>query len=319
MLRVATLATVVALAGAFAVPVPSLKLRPVQTKPTVLSAAPLVLPAVGELALAAGLPTCLGLWRTGFAVSYGYGGAVACSAALYLQTQGLSSVAKLHATALAFYGVRLGAYLLLRGTTTEMRPIKAKEASISDRLKRLPLLAGCAALYAFLAAPLRITAATTATETVSILVKTSFACFGVAAVSDSWKYFAKYFRGRDHLVTGGPFALFRHPNYTFELLGWMASFAAAISAASGAYSKHVGALVCSALGALGIFGVLAGEAAAGLEKKQAEKYGDDPAYEAWVARTWAGPMLAAAKPAPARRVANDLERYAWSGPVFPKK
>ena len=227
-------------------------------------------------------------------------------------------MAKLHATALAFYGVRLCAYLLLRGATTEMRPIKAKSASVPDRLKRLPLLSGCAALYAFLAAPLRVTAAGQATDAVKLLVKASFASFGVAAVADAWKYVAKQLNGKDHLVTGGPFFFFRHPNYTFEVLGWLLSFAAAVSAAA-PVSKHVPALACSALGAFGIYGVLAGEAASGLEKKQREKYGDSPEYEKWVARTWAGPMLGAPKVMPPRRVTDAFERVAWSGPAFPKK
>ena len=60
------------------------------------------------------MPTALGLWRTGFAVSYvwrdrGLG---------YLYLQKTSGVAKLHATA-PRYGVAC-AYLLLRGATTEM-------------------------------------------------------------------------------------------------------------------------------------------------------------------------------------------------------
>ena len=316
MLRVVTLASIAALARSFAVPPMRTPSARAAVKPTVTNAAPLVLPTVPELALAAGVPTALGLWRTGFAVSYGYGGAIAASAYLYLQKT--SGVAKLHATALAFYGVRLCAYLLLRGATTEMRPIKAKSASVTDRLKRLPLLAGCAALYAFLAAPLRVTAAGQATDAVKLLVKASFASFGVAAVADAWKYVAKQVKGKDHLVTGGPFFFFRHPNYTFEVLGWLLSFAAAISAAA-PVSKHVAALACSALGAFGIFGVLAGEAAAGLEKKQLEKYGDSPEYQKWVARTWAGPMVGAPKVMPPRRVTDTFERVAWSGSAFPKK
>ena len=316
MLRLITLAASAALSHSFAVPplrTPSAR----AAKPTTVThAAPLVLPTVPELALAAGVPTALGLWRTGFAVSYGYGGAIAASAYLYLQKT--SGVAKLHATALAFYGIRLCAYLLLRGATTEMRPIKAKAASVADRLKRLPLLAGCASLYAFLAAPLRVTAAGRATDAVELLVKASFVSFGVAAVADAWKYVAKQLNGKDHLVTGGPFFLFRHPNYTFEVLGWLLSFAAAVSAAA-PVSKHVPALACSALGAFGIYGVLAGEAASGLEKKQREKYGDSPEYEKWVARTWAGPMLGAPKVMPPRRVTDAFERVAWSGPAFPKK
>ena len=43
---------------------------------------------------------------------------------------------------------------------------------------------------------------------------------------------------------------------------------------------------------MGILFVLAGEATAGLEKKQKEKYGGDPKYEAWVKGSWAGPMIA---------------------------
>ena len=142
MLRVVTLASIAALAHSFAVPPMRTPSARAAVKPTVTNAAPLVLPTVPELALAAGVPTALGLWRTGFAVSYGYGGAIAASAYLYLQKT--SGVAKLHATALAFYGVSLCAYLLLRGATTEMRPIKSKSASVTDRLKRLPSR-GCAA------------------------------------------------------------------------------------------------------------------------------------------------------------------------------
>ena len=168
MLRLITLAASAALSHSFAVPplrTPSAR----AAKPTtVTNAAPVLLPTVPELALAAGVPTALGLWRTGFAVSYGYGGAIAASAYLYLQKT--SGVAKLHATALAFYGIRLCAYLLLRGATTDMKPIKAKSASVADRLKRLPLLSGCAALYAFLAAPLRVTAAGRATDALFTLI-----------------------------------------------------------------------------------------------------------------------------------------------------
>ena len=55
-------------------------------------------------------------------------------------------------------------------------------------------------------------------------------------------------------------------------------------------------LLCSALGWVGILFVLAGEATAGLERKQRERYGGDPKYEAWVESTWAGPTLAAPRP-----------------------
>ena len=72
----------------------------------------------------------------------------------------------------------------------------------------------------------------------------------------------------------------------------MASILAAV--ASGAsFARTVAAwLVGAMLGWVGILFVLAGEATAGLEKKQRAKYGGTEKYEAWVKRSWAGPMLA---------------------------
>ena len=71
------------------------------------------LPSVTALAAASFLPTCLGFWKTGYAVSYGYGGAIALCALLTLGADGgLSALASTHALALVFYGVRLCLFLL---------------------------------------------------------------------------------------------------------------------------------------------------------------------------------------------------------------
>ena len=59
------------------------------------AAAAAVLPSINTLAAASVLPTLLGLWRTGYAVSYAYGGAVAACAALTLPA--LSGIARWHA------------------------------------------------------------------------------------------------------------------------------------------------------------------------------------------------------------------------------
>lgn len=50
-------------------------------------------------------------------------------------------------------------------------------------------------------------------------------------------------------------------------------------------------LALAIVGWLGILGVLAGEATGGLERKQEEKYGGTPEYEAWIRKSWSGPML----------------------------
>ena len=107
--------------------------------------------------------------------------------------------------------------------------------------------------------------------------------------------------GKDHLVTGGLYKWLRHPNYTGEVFGWSASFAAALIAGAAAAAGGVLATTttlltnpwigASALGWLGIMFVLAGEASVGLEKKQKAKYGGQPEYEAWLKGSWAGPVF----------------------------
>ena len=80
----------------------------------------------------------------------------------------------------------------------------------------------------------------------------------------------------------------------------MAALIAAASSGPAFVQSATPWLLASAFGWIGILFVLAGEATAGLEKKQKEKYGGTPEYEAWIKGSWAGPMLSPpAKPAEA--------------------
>ena len=292
-----------------------------------------LLPSVPALAAASFIPTCLGFWKTGYAVSYGYGGAMLASCLLMLES-GVSGIARLHAFALGFYGLRLNLFLLYRELTlpVEVHQMQRRDATLAERLKRAPVVIGCSILYFLMAAPLRITArvpvltqAPLAAAAATWSVALAFIGFGIAALGDQYKSVVKARKGPNHLVTGGPFKWLRHPNYTGEILGWTASFAAAVIAvtsnlASSAppswtdgwirkleYSSYTSVLqelsivrfaipwlVFAALGWVGIVLVLAGEATAGLEVKQKEKYGGTPEYEAWVASSWAGPMIGVA-------------------------
>lgn len=261
------------------------------------------LPTVPALVAASFLPTCLGFWRSGYAVSYGYGGAMLAAGVLMLRSGSVGTLAAAHALALCFYGARLNAFLLYRELSLPeaVHQMKRRDASLGARLKRAPVVIGCSALYFCMAAPLRVTARATAlgpvgTAATAVAIALAFAGFGLAAVGDVWKTVVKARKGANHLVISGPFARLRHPNYTGECFGWTASFGAAlVAAACGGGGPDAAAwLVGSALGWAGILFVLAGEATAGLEKKQREKYGGrapDYEYEAWLARTWAGPMM----------------------------
>ena len=118
------------------------------------AAAAAALPSINTLAAASVLPTLLGLWRTGYAVSYAYGGAVAACAALTLPALSGMPAARWHALALIFYGVRLNAHLFYRecALPREISGMKAKDATLAERLKRAPVILGCSLLYFLLAA-----------------------------------------------------------------------------------------------------------------------------------------------------------------------
>lgn len=267
------------------------------------------LPGPPALAVACILPTCLGYWKNGYAVSYAYGGAMAACGLLTLpSTKGLAA---LHACAYIFYGVRLNLFLLYRELCLDesVHQMVNRPADFKARLKRTPVVLGCSLLYFCMAAPLRVTAtaatAGTSSAAAALAVAASFAGFGLAALGDLVKSICKKTQTSGQvngvtkdtltkeLVTAFPFNFLRHPNYTGECLGWFASCAAAFSAAAsaGALKASLGWLFASVVGTAGIFFVLM-EAAGGLEKKQKEKYGSEPAYDAWVASTWAGPVLA---------------------------
>ena len=275
------------------------------------------LPSCASVATACVVPTCLGLWKNGYSVSYGYGGAMLAVGAMTLpHTTGLAA---LHSAAYIGYGLRLILFLLYRELSlpASVHQMTPRDGTIGQRLERLPVILSCAILYFCMAAPLRLTGAAAGFSNIlgRAAIATMHAGFLLAAVGDTWKSAVKARDGAGQLVTTGPYSVLRHPNYTGETIAWTASFFAGVVAAasSGAGASRTGWIAASALGALGIGFVLA-EATAGLEKKQKLTYGTGPvvyqprrgrtpaawvgsaslemgAYDSWVARTWAGIQL----------------------------
>lgn len=256
----------------------------------------------GSLVVANFLPPFLGLLQAEYGVSYGYGLATAFSGALLLgNLPNLPMPVALHAGCLCFYGARLSLFLLYRelciARFREFRDrIEQRSRDSGSRWSRVPFLSACAVLYLGLAAPIAMASA--APSVGRFLVYKIFVglmcsgCF-LAALGDCWKSLAKGKRGEDALVTGGPFAIFRHPNYTGEQLLWTCSFAAGLCAFA-AFPSALKALkalwlwtLLASLGYLGIFFVLM-QATRGLEQKQMKNYGGSQAFESWRARTWGG-------------------------------
>lgn len=293
-------------------------ITPILSPTTALSVLPPLLPSIGSLSVAAFLPCCVGFWRVGYAVSFGYGGAMLASGALQLMAtvaKGASSsaIVAAHSSLYIFYGFRLCLFLYLR--SRRMAMITPKDATWNERLKRLPLLACIAFLYfCMAAAPLRISAYTAAAEAlaesapVSSLPKIAalwatiavgFGGFLLAAIGDWYKSKIKARDGSNKLVTTGPFRYLRHPNYTGEMIGWTCAClilpilqTCSYNAVTTTVRPIVPWLVYSLVGWFGIcFPTLGKEATGGLEKKHKEKYGGTPEYEKWIKTSWSGPML----------------------------
>jgi len=241
------------------------------------------------------LPTSLGLWKSEYGVSYGYGGAILL-AALQVLPEATSGLAVAHSLALILYGLRLCSFLAYREIFIPKfrdfrEKIEKKAEAKGGRLKRVPFILSCSVLYGCMAAPLLLTAQAGFASNLMATISIALMYVGLltAATGDFVKTWVKNNKGPDHLVTSGPFGLLRHPNYTGETLLWTSNVATGLLGllAGGLSWQRGGEFGASVLGLLGIGFVLA-QAATGLEKKQMEKYGEDAAYQAWVKRTWAG-------------------------------
>jgi len=197
----------------------------------------------------------------------------------------------------------------MRETIEERQTKKEDDTGLIGRmLNRTPFILSCAVLYAGLASPALTSAkliqmgvgvapsCEIGMNVYKVLVGLTWFGFGLGAIGDFTKSFVKSRRGPDHLVTGGVFGLFRHPNYTGEVIGWSSSFLASLAAimctsTSGAKLQVLKSLalplVLSFSGALGIIFVLCA-ATTNLERRQKEKYGKTEEYKDWVEGSWSG-------------------------------
>ena len=219
----------------------------------------------------------------------------------------------------------------MRETIEDRQRVKEVDTGLIGKfINRTPFILSCAVLYAGLASSPLISAKLIAmgnangygySPTCKIglmvykaLVGTTYFGFLLGAIGDLTKTVVKGRKGSDHLVTGGVFSIFRHPNYTGEVIGWVSSFLASLVAVMSVVMTGTGTgtgtaginklsmvkefgplLALSFAGVLGIAFVLFA-AASNLEKRQKEKYGDDEIYAKWIASSWSGPKLKQSKP-----------------------
>ena len=250
-----------------------------------LAKGPLGVPALAAVAGAVLAP--LTLYRQGYSFSVGYGSAVGVMALAAMRAvPPTTQLATLTAGATLFYGFRLALHLLARQLTVPDIAERIKAFDKTPRLKRLPLIPPwhCSTR---MTSPLLFALRTPpeVLEGGANRLRPRLGRRGHRGDRRRQKFLQKR---RDCLKAGGTFtgpmgglyAPCRHPNYFGEVLFWFGLFVAGLPS----FGSQVIPYTAGGLGLWGIYGIMSG-ATKRLDGKQADKYGGQPVYDAWRART----------------------------------
>mmetsp|Transcript_3172 Transcript_3172/g.3594 ORF Transcript_3172/g.3594 Transcript_3172/m.3594 type:complete len:358 (-) Transcript_3172:116-1189(-) len=255
------------------------------------------------------IPPTLGFFKSEWTVSYGYGLATALSASFLLLKQQQTSIVTLQAAALIFYGFRLNLFLFIRNRLSSTYRDIGKEIEeksqkrFATRISRTPFVLSCGLLYHGLYLSVLLTSkfvndAAAMKYNVGIVIIKLLVClqwFGyiVAAVGDFTKSYVKMSeKNGKFLVTSGIYSIFRHPNFTGEIISWTCnSFCGTIAATyllRNQFSlKILSYLGLSVMGWIGMVFVLL-RATSNLEERQKKSYGNTDLYKQWIENSWCG-------------------------------
>ena len=139
---------------------------------------------------------------------------------------------------------------------------------------RLFVWVSCSWLMAFVAMPAWVVAAASLTTGVLAGGALMLAGLVLESVADAQKQAAKAMNP-GALVTGGLYNRLRHPNYLGEIVFQVGLIVAAVAGATGGW-----ALAAGVVGPLYIV-ILMYHAAGDQDHQQSQRYGQDPAYQAW--------------------------------------
>lgn len=251
---------------------------------------------LGMAAVATSIVLPLTIYRQAYSFSVAYALVVAALGGTLLKTFDVApgGPAMSLAGAMIFYGIRLGAFLLLRQITVPSKNKIIKEFDKTPRLKRIPFSLTIGLFYGFMNTPALYLFRTDGllSETGVLIAKIGAAMAWLGATIEAWtdgqKFLAK--RGKDESLdfmgpSKGWYGVSRHPNYFAEILFWSGLVVAGLPGFFVNLSLGNGiALVCSLLGFSGITRTMLG-ATERLETKQDTNYGGQMSFEAWKSNT----------------------------------
>lgn len=230
------------------------------------------------------LATLIGFKKYVWFLSVGYGFAVAALgvALLIMFRASLSFVTVLACIAFILYGCRLSGFLLYR----ELKSGSYKKGMEGEYAKALPVFVmaamwlAVALLYVLQVSPVFSRLYNGSKDVVLPLIGVivSFAGLVIETLADQQKSAQKKLRPK-MVATEGLYKIVRCPNYFGEILMWTGVFVGGLTAYTGFWQW------CMAIvGYICIVYVMV-DGAKRLEKRQNKRYGADPEYQAYVAKT----------------------------------
>ncbi len=229
--------------------------------------------------------SAMGFWKFVYFLSVGYGFSVAACGIAILAMGGYNNLLLiLLSLCLVAYGIRLGGFLLYRELKAASFKKLFKEISGNDKpmpgFVKVTIWICVAAMYMTQVSPVFFRMLNGAKAAVTGYV--GFAIMVVAliieSVSDSQKSAAKA-KNPKRFCDSGLFKIVRCPNYFGEMLFWTGVLVSGIGALEGALQWTIAIIGYILI----IYVMLSG--AKRLEKRQNKNYGDDPEYQAYVAKT----------------------------------
>lgn len=276
--------------------------KAMQTLASSLRSGPYGILSLFSYALAVNLP--LTLYRQAYSFSVGYGFSVfamATACAFSIRPPVPSCITKLASadpsflllSGTAFYGLRLGLFLLVRELTVPSKAKTIREMDKTPRPKRVLLSANVSLFYALITGPLMYALRSPVGQgNIVAVAGAALAWFGamLEAVTDLQKWIVKrsgeggevkeegkkVFRG----PTGWGYSIVRHPNYLGEVLFWTGLFVGGVPS----FGRNYVAWIGSTLGLSGIWFIMT-SATKRLERIQKESYEGQEKYDNWALRT----------------------------------